>query len=289
MERKSANIETLTSDYIRSLMRRRKADTHKGDYGHAMLIGGSYGMMGAAVLASRACMRSGAGLLTAHIPVCGYQIMQTTVPEVMCSVDSSHSFFSATPPLDKYDALAIGPGLGMHQDTVRAIEVLLRSKPANLIVDADAINILAKNRELLRLLPEGTIFTPHKMEFSRLIGEEVTEANKRQLQSDFSRKYSAVVVLKGYGTTITSPDGRLFVNPTGNPGMATAGSGDVLTGVLLALLAQGYPLAEAACIGVYLHGLAGDIAADEIGEISLMSGDLIEYLPDAFREMISAV
>ncbi len=286
MERKSTNMETLTAEYIRSLMRRRKADSHKGDYGHALLIGGSYGMMGAAVLASRACMRSGAGLLTTHIPSCGYQIMQTSVPEVMCSVDPSHSFFSASPPLERYDAVAVGPGLGVNSETVRAIEVLLRSKPANLIIDADAINILAKNRELLPLLPQGTLFTPHKMEFSRLTGEIVTEENKRQLQFEFSLKYSAVVVLKGAGTTITTPDGRYFVNTTGNPGMATAGSGDVLSGILLGLLAQGYSLIEAACIGVYVHGLAGDIATEEIGEISLISGDLIEYLPDAFKEMI---
>ncbi|MDD3033680.1 MAG: NAD(P)H-hydrate dehydratase [Bacteroidales bacterium] len=286
MERKSANSENLTAEYIRSLMRRRKADSHKGDYGHAMLISGSYGMMGAAVLASKACIRSGAGLLTTHIPSCGYQIMQVSAPEVMCSVDPSHNFFSASPPLERYDAVAVGPGLGTNPETVRAMEVLLRSKPANLIIDADAINILAKNRDLLPLLPKGTIFTPHKMEFSRLTGEVVTEENRRKLQSEFSHKYSAVVVLKGAGTTVSSPKGEYFVNTTGNPGMATAGSGDVLTGVLLALLAQGYTLVEAACIGVYVHGLAGDMAAEDIGEISLISGDLIEYLPDAFREMI---
>ncbi len=286
MERKSANSENLTSEHIRGLMKRRKADSHKGDYGHAMLISGSYGMMGAAVLASRACMRSGAGLLTTHIPSCGYQIMQVAAPEVMCSVDPSHSFFTASPPLERYDAVAVGPGLGTNTETVRAMEVLLRSKPANLIIDADAINILAKNRDLLPLLPQGAIFTPHKMEFSRLTGEVVTEENRRKLQSEFSQEYSAVVVLKGTGTTVSSPDGGYYVNTTGNPGMATAGSGDVLTGVLLALLAQGYTLVEAACIGVYVHGLAGDMAAEDIGEISLISGDLIEYLPDAFREMI---
>ena len=286
METKSANSEHLTSEYIRSLMRRRKADSHKGDYGHAMLIGGSYGMMGAAILASKACMRSGVGLLTTHVPSCGYQIMQVSAPEVMCSVDPSHSFFSASPPLERYDAVAVGPGLGTNPETVRAMEVLLRSRPVNLIIDADAINIIAKNRELLPLLPPGTIFTPHKMEFSRLTGEDVTEENRRKLQTEFSHKYSAVVVLKGAGTSITTPEGGYYVNTTGNPGMATAGSGDVLTGVLLALVAQGYTLAEAACIGVYLHGLAGDMAAEDIGETSLISGDLIEYLQDAFREMI---
>jgi len=224
--------------------------------------------------------------LTPPIPSCGYQIMQVSAPEVMCSVDPSHSFFSASPPLERYDAVAVGPGLGTNAETVRAMEVLLRSKPANLIIDADAINILAKNRDLLPLLPQGAIFTPHKMEFSRLTGEVVTEENRRKLQSEFSQEYSAVVVLKGTGTTVSSPDGGYYVNTTGNPGMATAGSGDVLTGVLLALLAQGYTLVEAACIGVYVHGLAGDMAAEDIGEISLISGDLIEYLPDAFREMI---
>ncbi len=286
METKSANSENLTAEYIRSLMRRRNPESHKGDYGHAMLIAGSYGMMGAAVMASKACMKSGVGLLTTHIPACGYEIMQASVPEVMCSVDPSLKHFSRTPPIKKYNAVAAGPGLGTDEESVRAFEILVRIKPSRLILDADAINILAKNRELLPLLPQGTIFTPHKMEFSRLTGEVVTEENRRKLQLEFSHKYSAVVVLKGAGTTITTPEGGYYVNTTGNPGMATAGSGDVLTGVLLALLAQGYQLVEAACISVYVHGLAGDIAVSEIGETSMLAGDLVEYLPDAFREMI---
>jgi len=286
MENYSYNIDSLTSEYIRSIMKRREADSHKGDYGHALLIAGSYGMMGAAVLSAKACMRSGAGMLTTHVPAVGYTIMQTSVPEVMCSVDSSQNIFADSPPVEKYNAVGVGPGLGTNEMTVRAFEILLRSKPGKLLLDADALNILSKNRELFDLLPEGCIFTPHIGEFSRLIGEKVDEKNRHELQSRFSEKHSAIVVLKGAGTTIYTPDGKMYRNTTGNPGMATAGSGDVLTGIILGLLAQGYKSEDAACIGVYVHGLAGDIAVMDIGEISLTSADIVDYLPDAFKEMI---
>jgi len=286
MEIKSSSIQLLTYEYVRTLMRERKADSSKRDYGHALIIAGSFGMMGAAVLASRGCMRSGVGLLTAHVPSCGYQIMQISIPEVMCSVDSSSDCFSVPPPIEKFDAIAVGPGIGRAESTVRATEILLRSKPARLVIDADAINILASNRDLLELLPEQTIFTPHPGEFSRLMEVKIDDNNKIDMQRQFSEKYHAIVVLKGHETTISAPDGRLFKNTTGNPGMATAGSGDVLTGVILALRAQGYSASEAACIGVFLHGLAGDFAVMNTSEYSLISGDIAEYLSSAFKELI---
>lgn len=286
MRNDSFDAGQLTLDYIRSLVKSRDSSSHKGDYGHAMLIAGSYGMMGAAILAARACMRSGAGLLTAHVPAAGYSIMQTSVPEVMCITDPSERVFSASLPVDKYDALAVGPGLGRDEVTIRAFEILLRSEPRRLLLDADALNILAQERWLFDLLPMKCVFTPHIKEFSRMMGTEVNSENRNELQKAFSTEHSAVVVLKGAGTTISTPEGKIFKNTTGNPGMATAGSGDVLTGIILGLLAQGYSNVDAACIGVFVHGLAGDIAVRDTTEISMVAGDIVDYLPKAFKELI---
>lgn len=253
-------------------LNQRDPETHKGDYGHALLVAGSYGKMGCAVLAAKAAMRTGAGLLTVHLPKEGVGVIQTAFPEAMTSVDTDNELFSTIPDhLERYTALAVGPGIGTAEITCEALARLLESwqeKP--LVLDADALNILAKRKELLPLLEGHSIVTPHTGEYSRLFGAE--EA------SETAQRYNLVVVQKRHRTRVFSPDGQEYQNTTGNAGMATAGSGDVLTGIILGLLAQGLELYEAAKTGVYLHGKSGDLAIEKQSQASLIASDLIENL-----------
>lgn len=278
-------IHYLNQEFFFGTFTKREKFSHKGNYGHALLIAGSYGKMGAAVLASRACLRSGVGLITTHIPRKGYEIMQISVPEAMCSIDSSEVCFSEIPALDKYTAVGIGPGLGLDKTSENAFKRLLESKVTKMVIDADALNILSSQRDLLDLLPENAILTPHHKEFERLAGESENPQKQLQLQLDFSKRYKVIVVLKGADTCITSPQGEMWINTTGNPGMATGGSGDVLTGIILAILAQNFTPLKAAQAGVYVHGLAGDFAALAKGEISLIASDLTDSLGNAFRDI----
>jgi len=275
----------LTKEFISGKITKRGKFSHKGTFGHALLIAGSYGKMGAAVLASRACLRSGVGLLTSHVPKRGYEIIQNSVPEAMISIDSSEFIFSEVPDLSPFSAIGIGPGLDRMPETQLALKALLQAKPQKLVIDADALNILSKNRDWYRLLPENSIMTPHPKEFERLAGSSANSYERLQKQLQFSAKYKVIVVCKGAHSCITFPDGRVFFNSTGNPGMATAGSGDVLTGIILGLLAQSYTPEDAVLIGVYLHGLAGDLAATEFGEYSLIAGDIINHLGKAFLQL----
>lgn len=275
----------LTSEFVSEKIKKRTKFSHKGTYGHALLIAGSYGKMGASVLASRACLRSGVGLLTSHIPQLGYEIIQNSVPEAMISIDSSETVFSEVPDLSPFSAIGIGPGLDKKQETQQAFKTLLQAKPNKLVIDADALNILSENKEWYNLLPENTILTPHPKEFERLAGSSANSFERLQKQSQFSEKYKVIVVYKGAHSCITLPDGKVFFNNTGNPGMATGGSGDVLTGIILGLLAQNYSPEDATLIGVYLHGLAGDLSATEFGEYSLIAGDLITHLGKAFLQL----
>ena len=272
----------LTKEFVSGKIKKRGKFSHKGTYGHALLVAGSYGKMGASILASRACLRSGIGLLTCHVPKVGYEIIQNSVPEAMTSIDSSEVAFSEVPDLSPYSAIGTGPGLNKKQETQQALKVLLQAKPGKLILDADALNILSENQDWYGLLPENTILTPHPKEFERLAGSSADSYERLQKQVRFSAKYKVIVVCKGAHSCITFPNGRVFFNTTGNPGMATAGSGDVLTGIILGLLAQSYSPEDATLIGVYLHGLAGDLAASETGEYSLIAGDIITHLGKAF-------
>lgn len=283
----STSANYITEDYLAGIIVKRDRFSHKGTYGHALLIAGSYGKMGAAVLSSKACMRSGVGLLTVHIPGKGYEIMQISVPEAMCSIDSSQAFFSEAPVLGSYTAVGIGPGLGKEKMSEKALKKLLEAKPSKIVLDADALNIMANQRSLLELLPENSVLTPHLKEFERLTGVSDDSGSHLQMQLDFSKKYKVFVVLKGANTCITSPDGEVWINTAGNPGMATAGCGDVLTGIILALLAQNHSPLNAAQIGVFVHGLAGDIAAQKQGEISLIASDLVDSLGMAFHKIIN--
>jgi ADP-dependent NAD(P)H-hydrate dehydratase / NAD(P)H-hydrate epimerase len=270
---------------LHGVLKKRPRHAHKGLFGHALLIAGSYGMVGAALLSGRATLRSGAGLLTIHAPSCAYPILQMGLPEAMASVDRHQFNFSEFPPMDKYAAVGIGSGLGQKEHSVRALEDFLREigqKP--LVIDADALNIIAAQGWQHRL-PQGCIITPHPKEFARLFGQTKDDFETLQVQQEKSKEHGIFIIRKGAFTTLSTPDGRVFFNSTGNPGMATAGSGDVLTGVLTGLLAQGYDTEMAASLGIYLHGLAGDLAAESLGHEALLAGDIVDKLGRAFGEM----
>ena len=251
----------------------RPSNSHKGNYGHALLVAGSYGKMGCAILAAKSCLRSGVGLLTVHLPERGLLPVQCAVPEAMTSIDCDGLLFANLPPnLTKYNALAIGPGIGTADRTYSALKLLLSSwgnRP--LVLDADALNIIALHKdELLPILPHNAILTPHAAEYERLFHNESPAC--------ISQRHNIIIVQKGFHTKVYSPTDPVFENPTGNPGMATAGSGDVLTGIILALLAQGVPPFAAATLGVCLHGKAGDFAVKSMSQASLIASDLIENL-----------
>jgi len=281
-----SNYFYLETEFISGKIQKRGKFSHKGTHGHALLIAGSYGKMGASVLASKASLRAGVGMHTSHVPRLGYEIIQNSVPEAMTSIDFSETVFSEVPELSPFSAIGIGPGLDKKPETQQALKQLLQAKPNKLVVDADALNILSENRDWLSLLPENSILTPHPKEFERLAGSASNSFERMQLQLQFSAKYKVIVVLKGAHTCITFPDGRVSFNSTGNAGMATAGSGDVLTGLLLGLLAQNYSSEDVALVGVFLHGLAGDLAAAKWGMQSMLAGDIVEQLGGAFLQLV---
>ena len=261
---------TIETTDIRKILKPREKFTHKGTYGHALIIAGSYGMMGAAILCARASLRGGAGLVTAHVPQCGYGIMQSAVPEALISTDKSVCVFSGFDKDFNYNAVAIGPGLGNMEESASAFKNLLVTVKCPLVIDADALNILAQHKNLLKLLPFNTILTPHPGEFDRLAGPSSFMFERYLKQLEFSNEYNVIIILKGYHTIITNPGGISWFNTTGNPGMASGGSGDVLTGLIVSLLAQGYSPLESAKTSVFMHGLAGDIALKKTGEDAMM-------------------
>lgn len=275
----------LDEEDVADMYRPRERFAHKGDYGHALLIAGSRGKIGASLLSARSCLRSGAGLLTVHLPQRGEQILQTAFPEAMLSFDPHSERFTHVPELGSYSAVGVGPGIGLHLETASAFERLLERWNKSLVIDADALNIISSNRDLYKKIPLRSILTPHPKEFDRLAGESNNGFERLQKARSFAAEYGVYVVLKGAYTAICSPEEKVRFNPTGNPGMATAGSGDVLTGVLLGLLSQQYTPEEAAVLGVYLHGLAGDLASAQRSPESLVAGDITELLGKAFRQL----
>jgi hydroxyethylthiazole kinase-like uncharacterized protein yjeF len=287
IEQADTSFSFIEQKDIKSIIKKRSKFSHKGTYGKALLISGSHGKMGAAVLASRAAMRSGLGLLTTHIPKCGYVIMQTSIPEAMVSIDSHETIFSKSPLLDSYDAVGIGPGIGTENETVSAFTSVLEHAQKPIVIDADGLNILSAHRELLHLIPRNSILTPHPKEFERLAGGWRDDFERLEKQKQFAVKTKSVVVLKGAYSSIATPQGKVYFNSTGNPGMATGGSGDVLTGLLTGLLAQQYTSEETALLGVYLHGLAGDFAAGKIGESAMIASDIVKSLSEAFKSFKS--
>ena len=275
----------LTKQDIAPILKPRGRFSHKGTYGHALLIAGGKGKTGAAILASKAAIRSGLGLLTVHLPEEAVIPLQTSVPEAMISFDQSKDFFSRIPDLSLYNAIGVGPGMGQRPETAAALKLLIQEIKVPVVFDADALNILGDNRTWLSFLPPGCILTPHPKEFERLAGKTSDEFDRLKLQKEFSTKYNCYVVVKGAYSLISTPDGKVYFNPTGNPGMATGGSGDTLTGIILSLLAQQYTPLESVLAGVYIHGLAGDFAAEEKGYQSLIASDIVDCLFKAFKEL----
>jgi len=275
--------QTLTRKDVAALLPKRSRFAHKGTCGHACVIAGSYGMMGAAVLAGGASLRGGAGLVSMHIPRKGYDIIQLAIPEALVSLDQDDTCFSRIDELDSYTALAAGPGLGKDRNTIEGLRALLERVRIPLILDADALNIIASEPGLLDLVPKDTVITPHPGEFDRLFSfkgssyERLQEARKQAIEHEL------VIVLKGAWSAVIAPDGQCRFNTTGNPGMATGGSGDVLSGLIVSFLAQGLNAFDAACAACFLHGQAGDLAAEEEGEASLVAGDIIRYIGKAWK------
>jgi NAD(P)H-hydrate epimerase len=277
----------ITAGDIKPIIKSRGKFSHKGTFGHGLLIAGSYGKIGAAILAASAGLKAGAGLITAHIPKKGYNIIQTAIPEAMVSIDGDKKVISDLPYLANFNAIAVGPGIGLDDKTKSALKLLIQDAGMPLIVDADALNILSENKTWISFLPKNSILTPHPKEFERLTGKSANDFENNEKQREFSVKHQLFVILKGAHSAITCPDGTCYFNSTGNPGMATGGSGDVLTGILLGLKAQGYSSLETCILGVYLHGLAGDLAAEKIGIEAMTATDIIKNLGKAFLRLHS--
>ena len=258
---------------------------YKGTYGHALIMAGSNGKMGAAILAAKACLKSGAGLVTAHIPNHGNDIMQISVPEVMTCPDSNKEYLSDFKDVSKFESIGFGPGIGQEKSTISLLQNVLESYAKPMVLDADALNILSSNKEWLNLIPKHSILTPHLGELRRLIGDSKGDFDQLELTKAFAKKYESYVVIKGAYSAIVCPNGEVFFNTTGNPGMATAGSGDVLTGILTGLLAQGYKSVHASILGVYIHGLAGDYALKKESRESITASDIIQNLSVSFQNL----
>lgn len=285
-ESESAFYNTTDEIIIGKIYRKRNPFANKGNYGYACLIAGSYGMMGAAVLAAKSCLRSGAGKVSCHTCEKGYDIIQNSVPEAMCSV-SGKDHIAEAPDISHFDSIGIGPGIGRFSSNKELLKQVFSGFKKPLVIDADALNTISENKELLKIIPRQSILTPHPREFERLFGKTKNDFEQRALAVQKSTELKIFIVLKGHYTFITTPEGNVFINETGNPGMATGGSGDVLTGILTGLLAQKYSPEESCMLGVYLHGKAGDLAAHAISQEALVAGDITRYLGKAFLQLSS--
>jgi NAD(P)H-hydrate epimerase len=285
IQKMDASYTIIEENDIRNSLLPRSPYAHKGQMGNALLIAGSYCMAGAAVLAAKACLRSGVGKLTVSSPKRNIPVLQQAVPEAVIKTGTEETIFAESIDTEEYNALGIGPGLGQSEQTAIALIAQLRRTQCPMIADADAINILANHRAWIQQLPKGIILTPHPKEFDRLEGHSADSYERLTKACNLAERLQGIVILKGHYTAICMADGHVMFNPTGNAGMATAGSGDVLTGIITGLLARGYQPKEACMVGVYLHGLAGDLAAAELGEESLLASDIIQYLPRAFKRL----
>lgn len=280
------DFKLMETANIRPLIRRRSPFSAKRDYGSALLMTGSIGMMGAAVLAAKAVMKSGAGLATVHSAACGMPVVQTAVPEAMFEPDRNEHFITDMTPHHNHQVIAVGPGIGTRDETVNALESLIKTTSAPLVLDADALNCIVKRPSLLQTLPPATVITPHIGEFDRLFGESLSGEQRLTRAIEAAKRYDIIIVLKGHFTAVVKPTGSVSFNSSGNAGMATAGAGDVLTGVIAAFVAQGYRPEHAAMIGVYVHGMAGDIAAEEKGEFGMTAGDIADNVGRAIKEIL---
>jgi ADP-dependent NAD(P)H-hydrate dehydratase / NAD(P)H-hydrate epimerase len=283
----SSNFILVDQQLAHDMLRPRKKFSHKGNYGHAALITGSMGFMGASTLCAAACMRSGVGKLTCHIPANGNTIMQIAVPEAMSKIEKGEDHIKSLSPLDKYDAIGIGPGLGLYDSHASLLASLFKNFRKPVVVDADALNALSKSIDLLKQIPALSVLTPHTVEFERLFGSFEGDFGRIEMALQKAKEYNIIIVLKGAYTFIATPGGMGYFNGSGNPGMATGGTGDVLTGIITGLLCQGYPSEHAAILGVFIHGLAGDLAAADLSQQTMIAGDVIGYLGKAFLLLTS--
>ena len=277
----SSNYFLLDEGDVQALLPKRKKFQHKGDFGRVQVFSGSFGKMGAAFLCGKAVLRVGAGLLTLHIPKCGYEIIQSSLPEAMVTVDLHDNEICSGQVLDNTDVVCAGSGLGTSKPTVDWFKKLLKGTVKPMVLDADALNMLSMHPELMDEVPEGSVITPHVGEFTRLFGSSVNGLERIEKLKSVAISRNWVIVLKGAHSAIGLPSGDVIFNTTGNAGMATAGSGDVLAGVITGLLAQGLSSEGAALAGVFLHGKAGDLAEKRVGKMSLMASDLLNELPEA--------
>lgn len=283
LERFKLKNFVVTQDFIKSNIYKRDKFSHKGNFGHALLVAGSKNTSGAALLSAKACIRSGCGLLSCHCTSSVAEALRVTLPEAMFSIDDNKDFISSINDIEKFNSIAIGPGIGTSKQTENALKLLIQNSKIPLILDADAINILSNNKTWISFLAEGSILTPHPKEFIRLFGDSKTHKERLELQRAKSIKHQVYIILKGAHTCITTPEGNAYFNSTGNPGMATAGSGDVLTGIICGLLAQSYSSLLSSIIGVYIHGLAGDIALSHQSVQSLIASDIVDNIGNAYN------
>ena len=284
LQNTETEVELIGKNEMLPIYKPREKFSNKGTYGHALLIGGSYGKVGAMILSGRAALASGAGLVTTFIPKCGYVPMQSNAPEIMIVTDTDEEQLTSI----EYDlqptAVGIGMGMGTDEKTQVAFQEFLKSNTFPLIIDADGINLLAKHKKDLKLLKPQTILTPHPKELERIIGKWKDDFDKLKKAKAFSRKHKCILVIKG-AHTITVFDGKLYINTTGNPGLSTGGTGDVLTGIITGLICQGYEPLTASLFGVYLHGKSADIAVEDYGYQSLIASHVIDYLGQAYLDL----
>jgi NAD(P)H-hydrate epimerase len=272
-------------EFCRSLYMKRNPYGHKGSFGHLFLAAGSLRYSGAALLACKAAVCSGVGLLSAFVPGALKQTLNGYCPEAIVLTSEDDQVVAGSPALDTFHAVAVGPGLGMEAMTEKFLKNLIGSCRNAMVIDADALNILSENPTWLAFLPPLTILTPHPGEFERLAGKSAEGMERWKLAREFASKWNVILVLKGFNTMVVFPGGRIFFNASGNSGMAKGGSGDVLTGLIGGLLAQGYRAEDAAILGVYIHGLAGDIAEEQLGQHAMSASDLIHFFSEAFARV----
>ncbi|MGG9963788.1 NAD(P)H-hydrate dehydratase [Ferruginibacter sp. SUN106] len=281
----AAAFELSNQQLIKSIYKPRNNFSHKGNFGHAALLCGSLGMMGAAVLSAQACLRSGIGKLTCFIPQCGYGILQTTVPEAMCRI-AGEDHITVADKMETFDAAGIGPGMGLLASHALLLKEIFSKVNKPMLIDADALNTISLDKTLLDIIPQHSILTPHPKEFEKLFGTTENNFDRLQLALQKSKQYNIYIILKGHFSFISTPEGKGFFNSTGNAGMATAGSGDVLSGIITGLLAQGYTSFQACLMGTYLHGMAGDLAAAALSQEAMIAGDITAHLGAAFKTLL---
>ncbi len=286
MNKASTNYYLVESYEVKNLLRRRPEHCSKYDFGSLLLVSGRYGMLGAAILSARAAMRAGAGLVSVHSPRCGHDVLQSSVPEALFEADKNDIVTSDVSMTRRYNAVALGPGMGTHEMTIDAIDRFLKTRNLPCVLDADALNCIAMRPMLIESIPQKSILTPHAVEFERLFGNFDTEEERLKKAIEVAKMHKLIIVMKAHYTMVVDTAGKVYINTTGNAGMATAGSGDVLTGIISGLLAQGYSPQFSAIMGVYIHGVAGDLAEKVHGTYGMTAGDIVDNIGRAIKDIM---